>query len=396
MQRATGPALAVTACMAIKPPFEPLDLLRKLGDAYRHVEQEHSREPPSRGATRNRLAVEMRELEAHFERILGEWTTDDTLREAWREFLRGRAPAPDEPRVTLPPLFKGRTDAGSLVDIRRAPDGYDIFIDGARSDHSNVPWHLDPDTRGPVRIGEHPCEETFDAPPAAIAALTEFLAGRADPPWQWARELLEDGLVDPELALTPRGRRCLDRAQPSAQPAPRARNFCVLVADAARARVLTLEIDAASIGTATSELVELVKLTNPMARALDASTVSDSGSGRRGGAATPLHSTSDHRDHRRRELERHFAGLVVEEAAAVWRRYPSCELVVVAPPVMLGLLRPTIKRHIRAKDHVAIHEVASDHTKLTAPKLHDLLAESGLLPSRGRRAPIVPEPGLPA
>jgi len=379
-----------------KLPFEPLDLLRRLGDEYRHVEQEHHREPPSRGATRNRLAAQMQELEVQFERILGEWTTDDRLREAWREFLHGRSPAPDEPHVAVPPLFKGRTDAGSHVEIRPVADGYDILVDGARSDHSSVPWHLDPDTRGPVRIGELSCKETFDAPAAAMAALSEFLADPAKPPWQWARELLEDGLIDPELALTPRGRRWLDRARTVARLPARARNSCVLVADAARARVLTLEVDAESIGPATSELVEVVKLTNPMMRTLDSAAVSDSGSGRRGGARTPLHSTPDHRDHRRRDLERHFAARVAEEAAAVWQRYPSCELVVVAPPVMLGLLRPAIERHIRAKDRITLHDVASDHTKLSAPKLHDLLAEAGLLPTRGRRPPIVPEPGLPA
>jgi protein required for attachment to host cells len=116
----------------------------------------------------------------------------------------------------------------------------------------------------------------------------------------------------------------------------------------------------------------------------------------RGGAKTPLHSTPDHRDHRRRDLERHFAAVVAGEAAAVWRRYLSCELIVVAPPVMLGLLRPAIHRQIRAKDQITIHEVASDHTKLSAPMLHDLLAEAELLPERGRRPPMLPTPGLPA
>jgi protein required for attachment to host cells len=378
-----------------EPAFDPLDLLRKLGDEYRHVEQEHRREPPSRDATRHRLAEQMRVLEGHFERMLAEWTTDEALRARWREFLHGREPAPDEPRVAPPPLFRGRTDAGALVEIRTALDAYDIFVDGARSDHSGIPWHLDPDTRGPVWIGEHACEETFDAPPSAIAALTEFLAGRAGPPWPWARELFEDGLIDPELALTPRGRRRLYRERPAAQPAPQARNFCVLVADAARARVLALDVDRTGVGPGTSELVELAKLANPMLRALDAEAVSDSGSGRRGGAKTPLHSTPDHRDHRRRDIERHFAAIVAEEAAAVWRQYPTCELIVVAPPVMLGLLRPAIDRQIRAKDQIAIHEVASDHTKLSAPMLHDLLAKSDLLPERGRRAPILPTPGLP-
>jgi protein required for attachment to host cells len=379
-----------------KQPFEPIRLLRRLGDEYRHVEQEHHREPSSREAVRHRLANRMRELEDQFERILAEWTADDALRESWRAFLRGRGPAPDGPEVAPPPLFKGRTDAGTLVEIRPVRDGYDTFVDGARSDHSSVPWHLDPETRGPVRIGAHACEETFDAPPAALSALTEFLAGRADPPWQWARELLEDGVIDPELALTPRGRRCLDRARPAARPAARVHNFCVVVADAARARVLALDIERPVAGPMTSELVELASVTNPMLRVIDSAAVSDSGSGRRGGAKTPLHSTPDHRDHRRRDIERHFAAIAAEEAAAVWRQYPSCELVVVAPPLMLGLLRPAIDRQLRAKDQITIKELLGDHTKLSTPKLHDLLAESKLLPERGRRAPIISAPGQPA
>ena len=65
----------------------------------------------------------------------------------------------------------------------------------------------------------------------------------------------------------------------------------------------------------------------------------------------------------------------------MWRRYPSCELIVAASPVMLGLLRPAIDRQIRAEDQIAMHELARDLTKLTAAELHDLLAEAELLPS---------------
>lgn len=376
-------------------PFAPADLLRRLGDRYRHVEQEHRREPPSRVATRNRLGEQMRELEARFERVLGRWTTDEALRARWREFLRGRGPAPDEPRLAPPPLFKGHTEAGALVELRPAAGGYDIFVDGARSDHTGVPWHLDPDSRGPVLIGAHTCDETFDAAPEAIAALSELLAGRGEPPWRWARELFEDGLVDPELALTPRGRRCLDRTRPAVEPAPRAGAVCVLVADAARARVLVLVVDRSSLGPATAALVEVADLTNPMLRARDVEAVSDTRTGQRGGARTPLRATSDHRDHRRRDLARRFAAIAAEHAAGVWRRHEPCELIVAASPVMLGLLRSAIDRQIRAKDQIVVHEVARDLTKLSAPMLHDLLAEAALLPERGRRAPLKPAPGRP-
>src|SRR5262245_49937006 len=73
-----------------KQPFEPTDLLRKLADEYRHVEQEHHREPPYRGAIRHRLAAQMQSLASHFDRVLVEWTTDAALRAKWREFLHAR------------------------------------------------------------------------------------------------------------------------------------------------------------------------------------------------------------------------------------------------------------------------------------------------------------------
>lgn len=87
--------------------FDPLVLLRRLGDGYHHVEQEHQREPASRAATRHRLGEQMREIEARFERALAAWVPDEGLRRSWRDFLHRRQPAPDAPHLALPPLFKG-------------------------------------------------------------------------------------------------------------------------------------------------------------------------------------------------------------------------------------------------------------------------------------------------
>jgi protein required for attachment to host cells len=156
-----------------------------------------------------------------------------------------------------------------------------------------------------------------------------------------------------------------------------------------------LDVDRASIGPATAALVEVADLTNPMLRARDVEAVSDTRTNQRGGARTPLRATSDHRDHRRRDLERRFAASAAAHAADVWRRYAPCELIVVASPVMLGLLRPAIDRQIRSKDQIVIRELARDLTKLSAPMLHDLLSEAALLPERGRRAPLKPAPGRP-
>jgi protein required for attachment to host cells len=379
---------------------DPVSLLRRLGDEYRHVAQEHHRQPATRKATRRKLAARLRELEERFERVLATWVPaeDDALRTRWHEFLRGRAPAPDEPDVAPPPLFRGTTKAGAHVDLRAAADGgYDLIVDGTHSEHSRIPWHLEPDRIGPVQINHHICEEGFEAPVAAIDALADFLAGHSEWPAPWARELLEDGLVDPERGLSARGRRALARRQrelagTTTAAAEATRACCVLVADRVRARVLVLDGD----GAAEGELVERGEITNPALRTRDIDLVTNSGQGRRGGHRAPLGATVDHRGERRRGLARHFAAQVAEEAASVWRRYPACDVIVAADPIMLGLLRPAIAAQLRAQDRVDVHELPGDLSKLAPPALHDQLAAAGLIPARGRRPPMIPAPGQPS
>ena len=387
--RVCGTVLARTKVMH-GHHVQPVDLLRKLGDLYRHVEQEYERESP-KSATRRRIAREMTKVGERFERLVVEWVLDEALRERWRRFLHGREPAPDHPELPSPPLFRGTTEAGTVIELRPRGDGYDVLADGARIDHTDAPWHLDPDMRDPIRINEYVCQEQFLSSPEAVGALGEFVAGRADPPWDFVGDLVQDGLIDTELSLTSRGARRLHRPAPMPAPMRRARTICVLVADAVRARVWVLD--------SSSELEQLTaaaEITNPTLRARDSEIVSETRpSLRREGPGMALHSASDRRESRRREVERHFAGLIAEEAAGVWRRYPNCELIVAAAPVMLGLLRTSLARHIRSKDELEVRELGRELSKLSGPVLHDQLADAGLLPPRVRLPPLYPTPGLP-
>jgi protein required for attachment to host cells len=139
-----------------------------------------------------------------------------------------------------------------------------------------------------------------------------------------------------------------------------ARTFCVVVADASRARVLVLEPDRETGDTAASELVEIAEITNPMVRARSAATLS----------------------HVRRDIERHFAAEIAAEAAAVWSCYP-CELIVAASPAMLAVLRPAIWERTRGAVHPSrTQELARDLVKLSGPRLRDELAAAGLVPAR--------------
>jgi protein required for attachment to host cells len=138
----------------------------------------------------------------------------------------------------------------------------------------------------------------------------------------------------------------------------------VAVADASRARVLVLEPDRETGDAAASELVEVAEITNPRVRVRV-----------RGAAA---------RSHDRREIERHFAAEIAEEAAAVWSCYPPCELIVVASPAMLAALRSAIRDRIAGPiGPSGIHELARDLVKLSGPRLRDELAGAGLVPARG-------------
>ena len=140
------------------------------------------------------------------------------------------------------------------------------------------------------------------------------------------------------------------------------RTSCVVVADASRARVLVLEPDRETGDAAASELVEVAEITNPMVRARSAAVLS----------------------HVRRDIERHFAAEIAEEAAAVWSCYPPCELIVAASPAMLAVLRPAIQARTGGPiDPSGIHELARDLVKLSGPRLRDELAGAGLVPARG-------------
>ena len=52
--------------------------------------------------------------------------------------------------------------------------------------------------------------ETFNASENALTALAAYRAGSgAQPPWDYASELLADGLIDVHFDLTPRGKRAI-------------------------------------------------------------------------------------------------------------------------------------------------------------------------------------------
>jgi hypothetical protein len=193
--------------------FEPLALreeLQALVRYYRHLQNEHHRAPVE-SSMRRRIEERLLDVRERVDRLLEEWVDDQELRSAWREHLHNRAPEPDGPEAIRPLVFRGVTEAGSDVEVReKSGDELEVRIDGAlieriaaEEDFASTVTPLR------VRLDGFRAEETFSASAEAIDALARFVKSDDPPPWDFASELLADGLIDVHVALTPRGRRAL-------------------------------------------------------------------------------------------------------------------------------------------------------------------------------------------
>jgi hypothetical protein len=193
--------------------FEPLALreeLQALVHHYRHLQNEHHRAPVE-SSLRRRIEERLLDVRERVDRLLEEWIEDEDLRNAWREHLHNRAPEPDGPEAIRPLVFRGVTEAGSDVEVReKSGDELEVRIDGAlieriaaEEDFASTVTPLR------VRLDGFRAEETFSASAEALDALARFVESDDPPPWDFASELLADGLIDVHVALTPRGRRAL-------------------------------------------------------------------------------------------------------------------------------------------------------------------------------------------
>lgn len=188
--------------------MHPIQQLEQLAEQYRHLQAEHERKQPESRA-RRREHGRLEQTEEQFHRLLEHWIRDADEREAWHEhFYRGDTKP--NPSLGDAPLFRGRSDTGSIVEVRHgAADELNVIIDGATEARL-------PDGFGfalSTRMAGTEFEETFDAPQAALDALLAFVrAPSSEVPWTHARELFADGLIDENFSLTARGQRFTRRA----------------------------------------------------------------------------------------------------------------------------------------------------------------------------------------
>lgn len=187
---------------------DPFEEMRDIADEFRHMRSEHAREG-ERGSWRRRQAAQLQDMEKRFEALLDRWVHSDDEREQWLVYLRQGGEAPMPPSRLPPLVFKGRSDFGSVVEIREMPDDHcDIIMDGHVTTRMPSGWRP-----GRVfRIEGNEFSEVTDAPAEALEALRAHVAKpEGSPPWQWAPALLEEGLIDVNFAVTERGRQLLSK-----------------------------------------------------------------------------------------------------------------------------------------------------------------------------------------
>jgi hypothetical protein len=188
------------------------EVLQTLARHYHHLQNEHKRAGLESGV-RRRIEEQLLDVRERFDRLIEEWVPDLELRQAWREHLHNRVRAPAGPAGIRPLVFRGRSEAGALVDVRgKAGDELEVEIDGsvvARIAGKKDFTPVIPSFRW--RFDRVEFEELFDASSEALDALEDSLRNDQSPPWEHSAELLADGLIDTHAALTPRGRRALSR-----------------------------------------------------------------------------------------------------------------------------------------------------------------------------------------
>lgn len=187
--------------------------LEALAHRYRHVENE-VKSAPAESSMRRRLEDELLELRGRFDRVVDEWIADETLRESWRRYLKNREPEPPEPVAIEPVVFRGVSPtSGSVAEVKRRGNELAVEVDGTLVER--IEGEKDFARTGePITFRPDDMEfvETFTASDEALAALAEFRDDpTTPPPWDYAAELLGDGLINVHFDLTPRGLRALAR-----------------------------------------------------------------------------------------------------------------------------------------------------------------------------------------
>jgi protein required for attachment to host cells len=158
-------------------------------------------------------------------------------------------------------------------------------------------------------------------------------------------------------------------------------SWCLVVSDAARARLFSIEFPDARIDPSGPVLREVSDLVHPQNALPGRETFSEVHSGRAHASPSgPSHGLDDHRSrHDERERER-FAEQVAQAVAEQLAEQRFGRVVLVAPPAARSRLRKCLLRRRLAEDRLT--EVDLEISRQSPAEIQAALTERGVLPAR--------------
>jgi protein required for attachment to host cells len=160
-------------------------------------------------------------------------------------------------------------------------------------------------------------------------------------------------------------------------------NKClVTVINGSKARFLTLEPSDELDLESGYKLVEQNSISNPAKEQQGKELWSNTKTGRNQGSGGQAHAYDDHRQNHLDEYERRFARTTADEIAKFAQTQHIRQLLLVAEPKILGILRETVASLLPNNLH--IQELTKDLCKLKPSEIYGYLVSKNLLPYRGK------------
>lgn len=153
----------------------------------------------------------------------------------------------------------------------------------------------------------------------------------------------------------------------------------VAVVDGTKARFFTLEPAESPQFQSGPNLIERECLTNTTNEMQGKDLWTSTKTGKNRGSGGQAHGYDDHRVGHLNKEERDFARDISTKIADLTSRYQVQQIVLVAEPQILGLLRESLTPQL---SKLKLKELAKDLCKLKPLELHEYLAAKELLPPR--------------
>jgi protein required for attachment to host cells len=154
---------------------------------------------------------------------------------------------------------------------------------------------------------------------------------------------------------------------------------CIIVADGARARFITLEIPLEPSIDGGARLIERDDLVNPEAEAPQHGLLRDRSGRGHGSQNGPAHALDDHREQHLQEVQRRYARRLVERAERLVTEYGATGLILAAEPRLLGVLRAELGA--RRLSGVEVRELSENLSRRPLGDIQTSLAARGLIPA---------------